>query len=160
MRFHSTLTVFERIEQKFIPEPNSGCWLWIGSVSTGGYGLIGLNKKVRPAHRILYEQKFGPIPVGLEIDHLCRTRCCVNPDHLEAVTRRENIMRGLGPSARQAKQTHCKNGHPLAGENLVINKGKYGPMRQCKTCRLEYLNKNRERRNAQSRAYYYSTKEK
>lgn len=153
-------TLHERIEQKYIPEPNSGCWLWTGALSTGGYGMIGTNKKVRYAHKLLFEEKFGPVPEGLELDHLCRVRGCVNPDHLEAVTRRENIMRGIGPSAMQAKQTHCKNGHPLSGENLVTNKGKYGPMRQCKTCRIKYLEENKTQRNAYCRAYYYAHKEK
>lgn len=157
-RKRATLNVFERIEQKFIPEPNSGCWLWTGALSTGGYGMIGNIGGSKYAHRILYEQQFGPIPKGLELDHLCRVRCCVNPAHLEAVTRRENIMRGIAPSAKQAKQTHCKNGHPLSGENLIVWKTRWGVQRQCKICRNAYLERNRESRNAYCRNYYYARK--
>jgi hypothetical protein len=84
-----------------IPEPNSGCWLWLGSLRSG-YGRFSLNGKTCEAHRVSYEHLVGPIPQGMMIDHLCRTRCCINPDHLEPVTNAENIRRGQagkGPGA-------------------------------------------------------------
>jgi HNH endonuclease len=93
-------SVFERIEEKILPEPNSGCWLWSGCVGSHGYAQIAVKHGTTVVHKILYEQKFGPVPKGLELDHLCRVRCCVNPDHLETVTRRENIRRGISPAAK------------------------------------------------------------
>ena len=71
------------------------------------------------AHRIGYEQLVGPIPKGLELDHLCRVRHCVNPDHLEPVTHKENTLRGSCPAAVNARKTHCKRGHPLTDDNIA-----------------------------------------
>lgn len=119
------------------------CWNWTASLNSHGYGqfmaaLHGRHKRPHPAHRVVYELLVGPIPEGLELDHLCRNRRCVNPDHLEPVTRSENIRRGAGPAAtrnRRAQQTHCKRaGHPLSGDNLRIgSKGE----RTCRACRNE-----------------------
>lgn len=100
-----------------------GCWLWTGALqaaskqSSGGYGVIGgrTRRQVLFAHRVAYELYRGSIPEGLVIDHRCRLRCCVNPWHLEPVTTRENILRGIGASARHAKRTHCPRGHLLDG---------------------------------------------
>lgn len=74
----------------------SGCWVWSGSPSTRGYGKITVAGTIFYAHRFMYELHVGPIPDGLYIDHLCRNKMCVNPDHLEPVTHRENLMRGVG----------------------------------------------------------------
>ena len=102
-----------RFEAKYIPEPNSGCWIWLGAMVPGGYGWFWDGKKHRRVHRYSYEHYRGSIPVGLTIDHLCRVRCCVNPWHLESVTHRENVLRGNTVAAENAKKTHCRNGHEL-----------------------------------------------
>jgi hypothetical protein len=113
------------------------CWNWSGSVNRGGYGVVtvgGRSGKKLYAHRIAYELYLGPIPHGLDIDHLCRNRRCANPSHLEAVTRRINIVRGIGPKilgSLNANKTHCSNGHPFNEKNTVhrIDGG-----RRCRAC--------------------------
>jgi hypothetical protein len=125
----------ERAGRKFleamsIPEPNSGCWLWLGGLSGGGYGSVSVVDVQATAHRFSYELYKGPIPEGLQLDHLCRNRSCVNPDHLEPVTSRENILRGEGLSAINARKTHCPLGHELTGKNLITR----GRKRRCRTC--------------------------
>lgn len=86
---------------------------------------------MRGAHRVAYEIVKGPIPKGLQIDHLCRVPACINPNHLEAVTAQVNTLRGVSPAAQQARQTHCKRGHELNAVNMV----RYGDgHRRCKTC--------------------------
>lgn len=102
------------------------CWIWkkpsgsgYGRLSLGAEGVERKSKYVQ-AHRWSYEWYVGPIPEGFDIDHLCRVRACVNPDHLEAVTHRENVLRGIGPSAIHAAQTHCIHGHEFTPENTKI----------------------------------------
>lgn len=126
----------ERFEEKYTPEPNSGCWLWTGSLNPGGYAQMSINGRPRHVHRFSYEHFVGPIPAGLQIDHLCRNRSCVNPDHLEPVTQRENIMRGIAISAQNARKTHCKNGHEFTQDNTRTNKRGY---RWCKKCAKQYV---------------------
>ncbi len=109
------------------------CWPWTGT-SSGGYG----NFEKRPAHRWAYEMMVGPIPIGLEPDHLCRTRICVNPKHLELVTHKENVLRGDGLTAQNASKTHCLYGHPFDPLN-TYHKPVGG--RGCRTCMRE---KNRQ----------------
>jgi hypothetical protein len=93
-----------------------GCWKWTGPHQRVGYAMFG--KGV--AHRTAYELAVGPIPLGYELDHLCRNRGCVNPAHLEPVSRRENIMRSANFAAVNARKTHCPKGHPYAGANLHV----------------------------------------
>ncbi len=108
------------------------CWLWTASKNTKGYGHFRLDGKVVGAHRVAYELWVGSIPQGLEIDHLCRTPPCVNPAHMEPVTRRINVLRGVSFAAVFARRTHCGNGHLLSGKNVYIDP--HGA-RICKICR-------------------------
>lgn len=117
------------------------CWVWTAAMATGGYGAFGVGRRKVYAHRFAYELLVGPIPEGLEIDHLCRVRACVNPTHLEAVTHRENDIRGFGASGIHARKTHCFRGHPFDENNTYKRaNGK----RVCRTCTLERQNKRRK----------------
>lgn len=126
----------DRFWDKVQPEPNTGCWFWTAGCNGGGYGAITWNGKQIDSHRLVYQETVGPIGAGLEIDHLCRVRCCVNPAHLEAVTRRVNVLRGKGPSAVNAKVTHCKRGHALSGDNVYVYPN--GRKRACRECHRSY----------------------
>lgn len=122
----------------------SGCWIWTGGTSRiSGYGHSSHRpgKGSQYAHRNSYEFVRGPIPAGLTIDHLCRVRACVNPDHLEAVTSRENVLRSpIAPAAVNAAKTHCKHGHAFTPENTRIQTQPSGyPGRACRTCGRERM---------------------
>ncbi len=136
------------IEERFWPkvQKTESCWLWTGGLSDTGYGSISMNGKIDNAHRVAWKLMRGPIPAGMQLDHLCRVRHCVNPDHLEIVTRRTNILRGLGQSAIYARRETCGKGHPLKDPNLYHTKSRPNT-RICKVCFLErrarYLNKSR-----------------
>jgi len=124
----------ERFLDKLCPEPNSGCWLWTGCTNGSGYGHFWYQSRMMAAHRFSYAHYRGAIPDGMLLDHLCRVRCCVNPWHLEVVAHQENCARGESAKAtkmRKAAQTHCKNGHPLSGDNLAFD---WRGHRRCKTC--------------------------
>lgn len=109
-----------------------GCWLWTGCKNEGGYGYYhhGKRKSVR-AHRFAFELANGPVPAGLQIDHLCRNRSCVNPAHLEAVTARVNTLRSTGQPALNAAKSACHRGHPFDTKNTYV--GTDGA-RRCREC--------------------------
>lgn len=112
------------------------CWLWTGAVQSAGYGTVSIDGgRTGLAHRVSYELHVGPIPDGLQIDHVqargCRSRRCINPAHLEPVTPKENVNR-----TGHGRQKRCKRNHPLSGRNLVIKKhGALPPTRECRICR-------------------------
>jgi hypothetical protein len=128
----------------------SSCWIWTGNIKKDGYGQKMLNGKTFKAHRVVWECVNGPIPKGLQLDHLCRVRHCVNPSHLEPVTQKENILRGISPSAIHAKKTHCINGHEFTAENTYRFKNR----RQCKACRKITDSNRLGQRRAYHRARY------
>ena len=111
------------LQDKISPEPNTGCWLWTSYEIGNGYGC----------HRKVYEALKGPIPHGLSLDHLCRVRCCVNPDHLEPVTHEENVRRGECGVNNRVK-THCPRGHEYTAGNTRVYKGKRWTGRFCREC--------------------------
>lgn len=112
-------------------EKTETCWIWRGAIfKRWGYGYIKVGKKHRRAHRVAYELCVGTIPEGLSLDHLCRNRLCVNPAHLEPVTHRENVLRGVGITAKHARQTHCLHGHPFDATNTIHKDGG----RICRIC--------------------------
>lgn len=118
-------TVLERFEANVMADPNSGCWLWTGHIkSVIGYGWFYYKKGgTRLAHRVAYELYIGPIPSGLDLDHKCRVRSCVNPYHLEPVTRGENVRRGINGLTRAGlfmQKTHCRKGHELTPETSKV----------------------------------------
>lgn len=123
----------------------SGCWQWTKALGKRGYADIHVGRSVsgacthfkKKAHRVMYEFWYGPVPANLDMDHLCRNKGCINPNHLEPVPRSVNAKRGLGPAmaaTRNLARTHCKNGHPFAGENLKLREGRYRRCAEC--CRI------------------------
>jgi hypothetical protein len=112
------------------------CWIWQRYISKDGYGRLWYKGQKYVAHKLVYELVFGKVPDGLTLDHLCRNRSCVNPFHLEPVTRGENVLRGDTLPAKNVAKTCCPLGHPLSGANLVTISG----ARRCRIC------KNKQRR--------------
>lgn len=121
----------ERFDEHCIPEPNTGCWLWTGDQTPGGYAVLSYGGRTYCAHRVSYERHIGPIPARLQLDHLCRTRCCVNPAHLEPVSNRENWLRGTSLSAKCAREARCAKGHPYDTANTLMRRD---GRRQCRAC--------------------------
>jgi len=143
--------VIERLNEKYAIDEETGCWLWTACLDKCGYGKFNMKlpdgRKETLAHRALYFLFKGKIPVDKEIDHLCKTRNCVNPEHLEAVTHEVNILRGdYTSNHRNGRKMYCKRGHELKGSNVLINKWKGYITRKCRTCnndlsRKRYRNK-------------------
>ena len=144
-----------RFWAKVSPEPNSGCWLWVAG-TWDGYGRFNVGSRtdrsarVVQAHILAYEELVDSVPDGLELDHLCRVRCCVNPSHLEPVTHAENMRRGEAGrvgAARQRAKTHCPKGHPYDEANTRITFA-VGFGRQCRACDRDLHRRLRAERRA------------
>lgn len=123
---------------KFFVDSN-GCWIWTRGGNTAGYVQWKERgeDRGRNIHVVFWEVFNGPVPDGLEVDHLCRVRRCVNPAHMEVVTHKVNTLRGDNPTAINARKTHCKRGHKFTSENTdiqPINRGRY-LARVCRKCR-------------------------
>jgi HNH endonuclease len=128
---------------------DSGCWNWIGYVNDNGYGIFSINNKQYRAHRVSYEIYTSSVPLSLDLDHLCRNRRCVNPNHLEPVTRKVNLMRsetaclsgGMSTARKKMSNNFCNRGHQYTKENTRIrvdHKGRRS--RVCRTCRNKRAN--------------------
>jgi hypothetical protein len=118
------MDVIDRILDKV--DMSGDCWVWTGCRGGRGYGMIRINYRNIQAHRVVYEELVEPIPEGLQLDHLCRNKACVNPDHLEPVTNEENMRR------YRATLTHCPNGHEYMAENIAVQSN---GTKRCRTCK-------------------------
>jgi hypothetical protein len=137
MSSHPNRAELARFFSKVSPVRITGCWLWTAAIKDDGYGVFGLGRSGFGAHVVAYRWFVGAIPDGLQVDHLCRHRRCVNPAHLEAVTRIENVKRFI------ATRTHCQRGHAVTPENTIrLYSGKGVKANACLAChrlRLEAL---------------------
>lgn len=125
---HEVLSAVDRFLKYAMPEPNSGCWVWLGQIANKyGYGTMWLNGRKVTAQRASWILLRGQIPDKYEIDHKCNNPSCVNPDHLRPLTKKENLAQ------RVLTKKYCRKGHPLADGNLIYEKG--GTVRRCKICR-------------------------
>lgn len=135
-----------RFQTKYRIDEETGCWLWTGALNNKGYGTIGetiadYTTKHHYAHRLSYTMHKGPIPDGLVVDHMCNVRNCVNPDHLQVLTNRENIERSPSPIIQRRLARICKRGHDLADEANVYRRPDNGRI-QCRACiRLRWQKK-------------------
>lgn len=129
------IPILERLNSRI--DKTDTCWIWTGKVDKTGYGSFGMRVeqacRTRSAHKIVYETLVGEVPEGMQLDHLCKVPLCVNPEHLEVVTPRENIMRSNGLAAINAKKTHCKHGHELTEDNIYVPP-KRPTRRYCRKC--------------------------
>lgn len=125
--------LFERAMSKV--EKTESCWIWKGNINEHGYGrFFSPDRTNFRAHKLIYELLVGPVPNGLVLDHLCRNRACVNPNHLEPVTIGVNVLRGIGITAMCAVKTHCPKGHEYSVENTYVSPKR---ARYCRACRYE-----------------------
>lgn len=118
------------------------CIKWEGEINAQGYGVVSCDKKRRGAHRVLWERTHGPLPNGLVLDHLCRNRACVNLSHLEVVTNKENVLRGISFAAINSKKTTCPRGHKY---DALIKRKNGSFFRECRICRTDHNRRYRKR---------------
>lgn len=129
---NSEQTVWSRVNKR----AGGGCWEWEGCVVSTGYGTMPVRGKTYRVHRLAWLLTYGSLTPGLVIDHLCRNKLCCNPSHMEEVTPRENVLRGIGPTATNKRKTHCLRGHELTSENCYpFPDEKRAHYRECKQCR-------------------------
>ena len=145
----ATRPIEERLSENFVVD-ESGCHVWTAGKCRSGYGRIRFGSSIKQAHRIAYELKFGPIQEGLCLDHLCRNRSCINPDHLRPVTWRENTLAPGSESLTKmyADRTHCKHGHELTPDNLESYPLRTRGVRMCKECGYRRQREYQQRKKA------------
>jgi len=114
---------------------DSGCWEWQGEIIYSGYGATHFRGKHQTAHRVAYLLFRGDIPIGLEPDHICLNKSCVNPEHLRLISHRDNLLASNGVVAKAARQTHCIHGHPFDLFNTIYHKSRKSIQRHCRMCR-------------------------
>lgn len=129
--------------ERHVTESPDGCWIWHGARTRNGYGQVTFNGRLAMAHRALYEYMVATVPAGLDLDHLCRVRACVNPYHLDPVTRAVNLRRGDTRRTHNSSRTHCPQGHPYDDANTRIG---VAGRRHCRTCDRGRAARNREAR--------------
>jgi hypothetical protein len=133
----------ERFNACYAIEPITGCWLWQRQILPLGYGVFCMGKeygeahKNTGAHRAAWRLFRGAIPAGFEVDHLCRVRACVNPDHLQLLTKSENMQQSNSASAQNRRKTHCLRGHLLTSENVHVAADGGRRCRQCAVIRIQ-----------------------
>jgi len=139
----------KHIESNTRVDPETGCWLWTRTVvGQKGYGRFVWQGRGTLAHRVSYELHVGPVPDGLELDHLCREKSCVNPEHLEAVTHAENVRRGAVALARPQRET-CAHGHAMTPDNCMPRKARTArPSYRCRACHERHGREFEARRKA------------
>lgn len=143
------------LEERFWAKVNKtdSCWLWTGAITGAGYGNFWIGGGYEAAHRVAWRLSGGaPVPRELVLDHLCRNRACVNPEHVEPVTQAINVQRGLCPPATRARhlrRTHCIHGHPLFGENVTL---RADGSRRCRICNRASVRKRRLARKEEGRS--------
>lgn len=124
------------------------CWQWRGTRAENGYGRMRYQRRMQLVHRLSYELLVGPIPAGMVLDHLCRNRLCVNPEHLEPVTSAANILRGQGVAAAMARRIACGRGHPYDEANTYWFRG----YRICRTCHAQSKRRYNQRKREGARS--------
>ncbi len=142
------MTIRDRLLAKIFVQPD-GCWTWQGAAQPSGYGQLWNGTRPEQAHRLSYKLFCGPIPENVEVDHVCRVRGCVNPQHLRLLSHRDNMLVGETGPARNAAKTHCDYGHELAGRNLRIATN---GSRQCRLCVARRAREAKARRKARAKS--------
>ncbi|QFP96863.1 hypothetical protein SEA_MCKLOVIN_2 [Gordonia phage Mcklovin] len=129
----------------------TGCWEWTASTNHHGYGHFRADGQMSLAHRVAFTALVGDVPCDRQLDHLCRVRSCVNPDHLQLVSPRANSLRGTGVAARNAAKPRCSRGHPLSGDNVRYRVS--GGRRRCRECERIDSRKYRARKRGRGAAF-------
>lgn len=126
-------------DRSYIPEPNSGCWLWLGSLNSKGYARLRVSGKTLIASRFSYQRHRGPVPPALDVCHRCDNPPCVNPDHLFLGTRAENMAdaKAKGRAGHPPRWAGCKRGHPLTAENVTTFSSRGAIRQRCAECARE-----------------------